>query len=269
MNEVARRTGVAQHAAAGAILGTLTAVGADVLGVQPLLRIPDLTLYVPGALLGAILGATRLRPLLWISAGVIALMCVVVAYTELASTLARPMVRRDPLPARVDAIAVLSAGITPDGMMRNQTLDRLLTGLDLARRGLAPTLLISRETRTSSGKSVSDSADQQNVLRLAPPAGQVLFVDSVVNTRTEALRMKAIAQRRSLSTIAVVTSPMHTRRACATFEAVGFKVVCVPADVRESGLYEGSTARDRLRAFGSWLYETFASSTYRRRGWIL
>ena len=80
--------------------------------------------------------------------------------------------------------------------------------------------------------------------------------------------MKAIAQPRGWSTIALVTSPMHTRRACATFEAVGFKVVCVPADARESGLYEGSGAGDRLRVFGWWLYETFASSTYRRRGWI-
>lgn len=268
MNEDAERRGIAHHAAAGAILGTLSAVGADVLGVQPLLRIPDLTLYVPAALVGAILGATRLRPLLWISAGIIALMCVVVAYTEVASTLARPLIRRDPLPPRVDAIGVLSAGITPDGMMRSQTLDRMLTGLALARRGLAPTLLISRESRASRGKSVSDSADQHYILRLAPPAGQVLFVDSVFSTRTEALRMKAIAQARGWSTIAVVTSPMHTRRACATFEAVGFKVVCVPADVRESGLYEGSSAGDRLGAFGSWLYEIFASSTYRRRGWI-
>jgi uncharacterized SAM-binding protein YcdF (DUF218 family) len=195
-------------------------------------------------------------------------MCVVVAYTQLASNLARPLIRRDPLPARVDAIAVLSAGFTPDGMMSSQTLDRLLTGLSLARRGVAPTLVISRERRRHRGKVVSDSADQQNILTLAPPAGQVVFVDSIFTTRTEALRMKAIAQTRGWSTIAVVTSPMHTRRACATFEAVGFKVVCVPADAREAGLSEGSSARDRLRAFGSWLYETFASSTYRRRGWI-
>lgn len=223
---------------------------------------------MPAALVGAILGASRLRPLLWISAGILALICVAVAYTQLAPTLARPLIRRDPMPARVDAIAVLSAGFTPDGMMRSQTLDRMLTGLTLARRGVASALLISRERRAHRGKVVSDSADQQNILALAPPAGQVVFVDSVFTTRTEALRMKTIAQTRGWSTIAVVTSPMHTRRACATFEAVGFKVVCVPADVRESGLYEGSGASDRLRAFASWLYETFASSTYRRRGWI-
>jgi len=217
---------------------------------------------------GAVLGASRLRPLLWISAAAIAFLCVAVAYTPMVSTLARPLIRRDRLPVHVDAIAVLSVGLTPDGMMRGETLDRLLTGLALARRGVARTLLISRERRTYKGKVVSDSADQESLLALARPSAQVIFVDSVFTTRTEALRMKAIAQARGWSTMAVVTSPMHTRRACATFEAVGLKVVCVPADVRESGLYEGSNAQDRLRAFRSWLYETFASSSYRRDGWI-
>ena len=268
MNDTRGPSSIARQAAAGAILGTLIAVAAHVLGVQQLLRTPGLVLYLPAALVGAILGVSRLRPLLWISAGVIALICVVVAYTPAVSTLAKPLIRRDRVPARVDAIAVLSAGITPDGMMRGATLDRLLTGLALARRGVARTLLISRESRSDDGKLVSDSVDQQRILSLAPPSAQVLFVDSVLTTRTEALRMKAIGQARGWSTFAVVTSPMHTRRACATFEAVGLKVVCVPADARDSGLYEGSSGADRLRAFQSWLYETFASSSYRRRGWI-
>ncbi|HMJ18017.1 MAG TPA: YdcF family protein [Gemmatimonadaceae bacterium] len=206
--------------------------------------------------------------MLWLAAGIIALLSLTIAYTPLVSSLAKPMVRRDPIPPRVDAIAVLSMGFTPNGMMRSESLDRLLTGLTLAKRGVASTLLISRERRAFDGRIVSDSADQEAILSLAKPSAQVIFVDSVFTTRTEALRMKTIARARGWSSIAVVTSPMHTRRACATFESVGFKVVCVPAAVRESGLYEGSNAQDRLRAFRSWLYETFASDSYRRRGWI-
>ena len=206
--------------------------------------------------------------MLWIAAALIALLCVVIAYTPMVPTLATPMVRRDRIPPRVDAIAVLSMGFTPDGMMRSETLDRLLTGLALAKRGVARNVLVSRERRAFDGKVLSDSTDQETLLELTRPTAQVIFVDSVFTTRTEALRMKAIARAHGWSTVAVVTSPMHTRRACATFEAVGFKVVCVPAAVRESGLYEGSNAQDRLRAFRSWLYETFASDSYRRHGWI-
>lgn len=267
MQEASEAKAVARRAVAGAILGTLCAVAAHVLGVQQLLRRPDLILYIPAAVLGAALGVTRLRPLLWIAAGIIALLCVVVAYTPLVSAAARPLIRSDSIPARVDAIAVLSMGIAPDGMMRGETLDRLLSGLMLARRGLAPVLLVSME-RALKGAPVSDSADLHNVTALAGAATSTILVDSVTTTRTEALRMKAIARANGWKTLAVVTSPLHTRRACATFEAVGFKVVCVPAAVRGSGLSPGSNAEDRLRAFRSWLYETFATNSYRRRGWI-
>jgi uncharacterized SAM-binding protein YcdF (DUF218 family) len=268
VQEASESNAVARHALAGAILGTLCAVSAQVLGVQQLLRRPDLALYLPAALAGAILGATRLRPLLWIGAGGIALFCIVIAYTPIVSPLAQPLIRRDSIPARVDAIAVLSAGFTPDGMMRSETLDRLLSGLGLAKRGLAPVILLSRERKDFGGATASDSADLRNVTALVGAATPTIFVDSVTTTRTEALRMRAIARTKGWKTLAVVTSPLHSRRACATFEAVGFKVTCVPAAVRESGMYPGSNAEDRLRAFRSWLYETFATDSYRRRGWI-
>jgi uncharacterized SAM-binding protein YcdF (DUF218 family) len=259
---------IAREALTGAIVGTLCAVAAHVLGVQQLLRRPDLVLYIPAALIGAMLWPTRLRPLLVIAAGITALVCIAVAYTPLASAAARPLIRRDSIPARLDAIAVLSNGFGPDGLMRGETLDRLLTGLMLARRGVAPAVMVSMERRAFNGATVTDSADLRNVIALAAPATPIVFVDSVYTTRTEALRMRSIARANAWTTLAVVTSPMHTRRACATFEAVGFKVVCVPAAVRGSGLYPGSNAEDRLRAFRSWLYETFATDSYRRRGWI-
>jgi uncharacterized SAM-binding protein YcdF (DUF218 family) len=235
--------------------------------VQQLIRIPDLALYVPAAIFGAIVGPTRLRPLVWVPAGILAAICIVVGYTPIVSALARPLVRMDALPSRVDAVAVLGMGLTPDGMVRSEGLDRLLTGVSMVKRGLSSVLLVSREKKSVGGKTVSDSADLQSVTADAGTA-QVIFIDSVFTTRTEALRVAAVARANRWSTIAVVTSPMHTRRACATFEAVGLRVVCVPAAVRQSGLYPGANAEDRLRAFRSWLYEMFASSSYKSRGWI-
>jgi len=260
--------GTVRKALAGAIVATLTAVAAYLLGVQQLIRIPDLALFLPAAIIGALIGATRLRPLVWVPAGVVAIICIIVAYTPMVSTLARPLIRRDALPSSVDAVAVLGMGLTPDAMMRSEGLDRLLTGLSLVKRGLAPVVLASREQRSFAGKVVSNSTDLQNLVALANPGARVIFVDSVFTTRTEAIRMGAIARANRWSTLAVVTSPMHTRRACATFEAVGLRVVCVPAAVRQSGLYAGANAEDRLRAFRAWLYEMFASSTYKSRGWI-
>lgn len=268
MQDVSGRKTLAGKALTGAILGTLCAVVAQVLGVQQLLRRPDLALFVPAALAGAVLGVTRLRPLLWVGAGTLSLLCVAVGYTPLVSSLATPLIRRDPVPPRVDAIAVLSMGITPDGLMRSETLDRFVSGLELARSGVAPALMVSRERRKFGDTINSDSLDLQRVADLMTGPISINFVDSIFTTRTEALRMKALAQKNRWRTVAVVTSPMHTRRACATFEAVGFVVVCVPARVRNSGLAPRSSAEARLHSFQSWLYESFATDTYRRRGWI-
>jgi uncharacterized SAM-binding protein YcdF (DUF218 family) len=254
-------------AVAGAIVATLAAVGAHVLGVPQLLRIPDIALFLPASIFGGAVGGTRLRPLIWVPAGVLSVLCLLVAYTPLVATLARPLIRRDALPARVDAIAVLSEGMTADGLMRDATLDRFLSGLSLAQQGLGKVVLVSRERRSDAGGSVTDSADLQHIASLAATPAEIIFVDSVVTTRTEALRMRSIVAARGWTTLALVTSPVHTRRACATFEAVGLRIVCVPAVVRQSGLNADSNPEDRLRAFRSWLYETFASASYASRGW--
>jgi len=178
------------------------------------------------------------------------------------------MVRVDPLPPRVDAIAALSAGVTSDGLLRGESLDRLLSGIELQRTGISPNLMVSRERAHLGGQVVTDSADLARIAALTGSAPVILFVDSISTTRTEALQMKKIADARGWHRIAVVTSPLHSRRACATFEAAGFQVVCAPAALRGSGLDPRSIPKDRFRGFGSWLYETFATDSYKRRGWI-
>jgi len=250
------------------ILGVLCAAAAYLLGFQQLTRRPEISFLLPAAAIGGAIGATRLRPLLWIAAGLLSFLCLLVAYTPLVASISRPLIRRDPVPQHLDAVAALSAGLTPEGWLRSESLDRLLSGLDLQRSGVAPILMVSRERARVGGRAVSDSADLAKIVGLTGRSSVVLFVDSIFTTRTEALRMKRIADARGWRRIGVVTSPLHTRRACATFEAVGFQVVCVPAALRGSGLDPRSNPEDRFRGFRSWLYETFATDSYRRRGWI-
>jgi uncharacterized SAM-binding protein YcdF (DUF218 family) len=264
----ARLRAIAIDALTGATIAVLVAVAAHYLGVQQLLRQPSLALFLPAGVIGALIGPTRLRPLLWIAAGPLAALSLAIIYTPLVSALTEPLVRRDPFPIRVHAIAALSHGLTLEGHMRSQTLDRLLSALELARDGGVPAVLVSQERRNFGGQSVTDSADLRRVVQGFAVPAEVIFVDSVFTTRTEALRMRGIAMRRGWTTVAVVTSPLHTRRACATFEAVGFKVVCVPALSREHTVPGARIPEDRLRTFRSWLYETFAGATYKSNGWI-
>jgi uncharacterized SAM-binding protein YcdF (DUF218 family) len=264
----ARFQPVARQVITGVILAVLCAVAAYILGVQQLTRRGDISFFLPAALIGGVLGATRLRPLLWIGGGILSLLCVLVGYTPLVRGISQPLIRRDPIVRGVDAIAALSAGLTPDGRMRSESLDRFLSALSLQRNQVGPFLMVSRERVRVGAQSITDSADLAGIVGLTGTAPAVVFVDSIFTTRTEALQMKRIADARGWRRIAVVTSPLHTRRACATFEAVGFQVVCVPAILRGSGLDPRSTPEDRFRGFRSWLYETFATDSYRRRGWI-
>ena len=246
----------------------LCAVAAYMLGVQQLTRRGDISFFLPAAVIGGVLGATRLRPLLWIGAGILGFLCILVAYTPFVRGISQPLIRRDPVGSGVDAIAALSAGLTPDGRMRSESLDRLLSAISLQRSGVGPFLMVSRERVRINNQPMSDSADLADIVGLTGTTPAVTFVDSIFTTRTEALQMKRIADARGWRRIAVVTSPLHSRRACATFEAVGFQVVCMPATLRGSGLDPRSTPEDRFRGFRSWLYETFATDSYRRRSWI-
>lgn len=246
----------------------LAAVGADAIGIQDLIRFPDVALYLSAGIIGGLIGPTRLRPLLWIGAAPIAAVILAVSYTPLVSALAAPMVRSDPLPATVDAIATLSQGITPAGHMRTPTLERLLAGVSLARKVRTQALLVSAERRTYDRRLVSDSADLNDVVSAFNPSVEVIFVDSVFTTRTEALRMRAVAWPRGWRKVAVVTSPLHSRRACATFEAVGFSVVCAPAVSRDYVVPGALNPEDRLATFRRWIYEKFAAATYKSNGWI-
>jgi len=157
-----RRYGsLARQIATGAVLGLLCAVAAYVLGVQQLTRKPELSFFLPAAIIGGAFGATRLRPLLWIGGGLLGALCVLVAYTPLVRVLSQPLVRADPLPPRVDAVAALSAGVTADGLLRSESLDRVLSGIQLQRTGIAPALMVSRERARLGDLTISRSEERR------------------------------------------------------------------------------------------------------------
>lgn len=237
------------------------------MGVPMVLHLDSLTGLIPFALAGLILCLTRFgRILAWIEALLLVLF-VVVAYTPLIIGTARARIRADPVPPHADAVVVLSAGVTADGFLQLQGLDRLLTGLGLIKRGIAPSLMITREERDLGDRKVSTAADQERVIALA---GVVKFVATPLeaSTHDEAMAVKRIADQAGWKRIILVTSPFHTRRACATFERVGLTVSCVPSDSRDIAVRSLDNPHDRVGAFSTLIYELAATLQYKRRGWI-
>ncbi len=114
----------------------------------------------------------------------------------------------------------------------------------------------------------SSDGDTRDLVALLGPAVELHVVDSVGSTRLEAERNKLLFDREGWKTAVVVTSPIHTRRACATFEAVGIGVTCRASPDRTTAWRTQVSPLDRSRAFGQWLYETLGWWKYRLLGWV-
>lgn len=254
-------------AAAGATLGVLIGVALRfVVNVNNIVGVDEARSILAATLVGGLLGATAFRWVVWAVAGALAVTTLLVAYTPLVSRPARAFVRSDaPPPGALDAVVVLSSDVTREGRVAGQGLERLIAGLDLIRHGAAPVLVF---TVVADPHGVPSRADQLRLVGLLDPAPRVAFVDSVFSTRDEAVRVARLAPANGWRAIALVTSPIHSRRACATFERVGFRVTCLPAPSREFSLSRLSGAADRLRVFQLVLYEAMARLVYRGRGWI-
>ena len=164
---------------------------------------------------------------------------------------------------------MLSSGVGEAGLVQGDGVDRLLAGAALAQRTGRPLVVSVIHPRRL--EAVSSLADQRRIAALAGLGDRLWTVDSVHTTHDEAVRMAALARAQGWRRVALVTSPTHTRRACATFERAGLAVVCTPALARDATWGGPAPLRspgDRLRATRLWLHEVVGWLTYRARGWV-
>lgn len=214
--------------------------------------------------------ASRFRRGLAIVLVLAAAMVVVVTQTSLSNALAARWVREDQFPdSGVSAVVALSGGLNPNRTINSEALDHLINGLELVRERKANMLVTTTvEERFPTGV-VKSTIDQSRIISLFGGDTKWISTSEVKSTREEALRSAELLLPTGMRRIAVVAAPMHTRRACSAFEAVGFEVTCVPARTRSAGGRDpGPWPADRLKVFGDWVYEVAATTRYRARGWL-
>jgi len=138
-------------AGSGATIGVAIWVLLFTLGVPWVLHIGAFDGVWPCAAVGAVLGWFRLNHYSIIAGAALTILLLVVAYTPIIVAPAKSFIRNDPLPDHADAIMVLSAGVSDDGMISPAAVDRLIKGLQLLRRGVAPLIVVSREAYNVDG----------------------------------------------------------------------------------------------------------------------
>ncbi len=250
----------------GFVIGAAVWMCLTTLGLPNVFHITGMSGLGILAALGAGLSLTKFRRSVSFVAATILTGLLVIAFTPIAVAPARALIRVDPLPSSADAVVVLSAGVTADGFIHDQGLDRLLKGVELVRRGVASTLVVTREQR-GNNRNVTGARDQY---ALAALAGVTTIVSTPIaaSTHDEAIAVARIARISRWQRIVLVTSPFHSRRACATFERAGLHVSCIPSDSRDIAVHSLDVSSDRIGAFSMWIYEMAATLQYRQKGWM-
>jgi uncharacterized SAM-binding protein YcdF (DUF218 family) len=140
--------------------------------------------------------------------------------------LAAPLIRNDPLRS-VDAIVILGEGALADGTLTPSTAYALLRGLELWRRGWAPVLVLSGGSHR--GSPTSDADAMAVALRHLGVAPSSLLIDTrASSTSAHAAAVADLARRHGFRSVAVVTSPLRSRRAALAFRRVGLDVISTP-----------------------------------------
>jgi uncharacterized SAM-binding protein YcdF (DUF218 family) len=200
----------------------------------------------------------------------LALMSIPVTCTGFTLGPTTRWIRRDPIPETpLDAVVVLSGAIDDWGYLNGTALSRLIGGMELMQRNHAHLFITTRVSHADGRGGVATSDDDQRaIVSLGIDTSMWRIAYPASTTHDEAMRTASILAPASAHTIAVVTSPLHSRRACAVFEGVGFRVICAPSTEREYDIRTQHGVYDRARALSDYAYERLGMVKYRALGWI-
>ena len=245
---------------AGAVLGLAIMQLAAALGVWTAVGVSSFTARLVLMVAGALLATSSLGSWLWLASGVLATLLMLVSYTPLVTPLVAPFVRRDDAVAGAsqaaggpdavpDAVVILAGSVTSEGRVTGAALERLISGFQQARRRGIPVVALSVVGDDADPSVESSERDQRELAQLMAPGLELRFVKNVHSTRDEALAFAAMARTHGWRRVVLVTSPLHSRRACAAVEQAGLPVVCAPAASREYALSRLDRPENRRLAF--------------------
>lgn len=149
-----------------------------------------------------------------------------------------------------DAIVVLGrGGADSDGVLTNRSLRRLMHGVELYRKALAPLLVLS-------GTAEETSARVTLAEGLGVPAETIVRAGSAHTTEEEADRLGQILLPRGQRRILLVADPIDMSRVRALMKRAGFTVLPAPTAATGPSLPEARLAllRDVATELAGWAY---------------
>ena len=163
------------------------------------------------------------------------------------------------------AIVVLAAGLMHGGELGDESMRRVLRGIELYKKGLAPLIVLSGRSRLDQ----PFPTEAEIRARLAGVAGipreAILKEETANTTREESIRIGTLLKERNIRRIILVTESFHLRRAKRVFEREGLEVLSGPSDDYSNAL---RSPGDRLWLAMRVAMEAFALVYYRAAGYV-
>ena len=206
---------------------------------------------------------------------------------KLVSSLEWQYLPPNPMPT-ADAIVVLGGATSPALAPRpwvevSERGDRILYGARLYNQGGAPKLILSGGRVTwRGGSGASEAGDMKEIATaMNVPEADILLEETSLNTRQNAVNVKALMAEQNIDSLLLVTSALHMPRSVAIFRKVGIDVTPAPTDyLVPQETYEGAekTLQARLLSllpdavaidqFTVAMKEYVGFLFYRLRGWV-
>ncbi len=147
-----------------------------------------------------------------------------------------PLEKAYPVPQtfKVDAIVVLGGGSYATGILKEDSMKRLLTGFVLHKKTELPIILSGG---ASFGRLPDAEVMKQVLEELGVDRSKIITEVRSRDTYENALYVKEICERRGFRRLLLITSAYHMPRAVETFKRTGLEVVPYPTDFKRDNKY--------------------------------
>jgi uncharacterized SAM-binding protein YcdF (DUF218 family) len=189
---------------------------------------------------------------------------LLIFYSPVADYLVSPLwISPDRTPA--PAIVLLTAWVSPDGVLNEQAMRRTHAAARLYREGLAPRVIISGGDPAAGSEPQAADFMAEFATELGIPRSAILLEKKSENTHSSAVFVSAICRDLGIQRVLLVTDAVHMRRAMAAFRAQHLSVSPVSADPWSLGW---ESPMIRLHKFMAAVHEYGGLLYYRWNGWI-
>jgi uncharacterized SAM-binding protein YcdF (DUF218 family) len=127
-------------------------------------------------------------------------------------------------PSNADAIVVLGAGLIHDDVLKNESIRRVVRGVELYKQGLAPLLIVLGSALPGELNTSEPEVRSRFASAMGIPTDAIIKLETT-NTRVESIQTAGLLRPRNLHRIILVTESLHMRRAKLVFERAGFEVL--------------------------------------------